>query len=82
MFGLSGKVPKQCTLIVKLALEINDIVSKNREGDSPYLLQHVGTDAALAGLLKIRSVIQEMRPHGITLVSFVTIPPVHFEKKL
>lgn len=80
-FLQSGKIPPNSFLIVKIALGINDIVKKNKSiGSRAYTLTHEGTQETLNGLIQFRSLIYELKPNS--MVSFITVPPIHFSRNV
>lgn len=75
----SNKIPHRSQVIVKIALGINNIVFKNKSV-KPYTLTHQGTKETLDGLLQFRDKVYKIKSDAV--VSFITIPPIHFGKNL
>ena len=78
-FLKTDRIPHDKLLIVKIAVGINNIVSKTKQGDS-YILTHSGTGNALQELEHMRNAIHTIIPNAI--ISFITVPPVHFQNNL
>ncbi len=68
--------PLGADLIAKIAVGINDIISKNEEGE----LIHKGTEGVIEKLENIKSFIRSI--HNNAIVSFCTIPPAAVQKDI
>ena len=73
----SGQIPNDVNLIVKIAAGINNTTSWVPHQNT-YVLAHKQDNNTLNGLIRLRKTILDMFPNAV--ISFITIPPVDFNK--